>query len=85
MTKPLSPTMTDMLEEIAAHGGIVERRPGGYWTWPGCASSGGVPITYWGTTTVQALVDRGRLSYSKHQQSRQGEFPVEAKIQESAS
>lgn len=83
MTKAqdLSPTMKTALHEIYSHGGIVERRPGGYWTWPQCLSNGGVPINYFGTSTIEALVARGKLEYMARQESsrRAGSFPIEAK------
>ena len=77
----LSPTMKSAYHEIWTHGGIVERRPGGYWTWPHCLSSGGVPTTYFGTSTIEALVRRGKLEYTARQESsrRAGSFPIEAK------
>jgi len=76
----LSPTMKSALHEIYSHGGIVERRPGGYWTWPQCLSNGGVPITYFGTSTIEALVAREKLIYTNHQMGRRGQFPIEATV-----
>jgi len=83
--KDLSPTMKTALHEIYSHGGIVERRPGGYWTWPQCLSNGGVPLAYYGTTTIEALVARGKLEYTNHQTGRRGDFPIGAKVTVTAS
>jgi hypothetical protein len=82
----LSPTMKSTLHEIYSHGGIVERRPGGYWTWPQCPSNGGVPLVYYGTTTINALVDRGKMKYTAHKESsrRAGSFPIEAQVTDEA-
>ncbi len=81
----LTPTMKDALHQIYCHGGMVERRPGGYWTWPQCLSNGGVPLTYYGTTTIEALVTRGKLEYTNHQTGRRGSFPIGAKVTDAAS
>lgn len=80
----LSPTMLDALKQAAAHDGKLERRPGGYWVYPGVALSGSRYVWWAGTTTVHALVTRGAMAYTKWQQRNRskggGDFPVEATI-----
>lgn len=80
MPKPLkmSATMVAALDDIHLHGGKVERRQGGFWTYPGCPTNGGVPHWYLGTSTVEALVTRGWLRYTQMQKGRRGEFPISA-------
>lgn len=77
LTRPMEIAMAD----IARIGGTVERKPGGYWVRPGVAWSSS---TGWGlsipTTTVQALVRRGKLAYTEHQEGRRGKFPIRAAI-----
>ena len=70
------------------HGGRLIRHAGGFWSWPGCPrhSHNGLPEESFGTTTIQALVDRGQLTYSQWQDGRGGAFPVAVEIvAESAS
>lgn len=76
----LSPTMKTALHEIYSHGGTAARRPGGYWTWPQCLSNGGVPLTYYGTPTIEALVARGKMQYTAWQEGRRGRFPIKAEV-----
>lgn len=79
MTKTLSRTMTYVLREARRHGKLI-REPGGFWTFPGCAHSrGAVPDWYAGTTTINALVERGVMTFGERKESRSGgSFPIEA-------
>jgi len=62
--RKLSATMAIALGDTVAHGGLLIRHVGGYWAWPGAPKrDDGLPAEYYGTSTVQALVDRGELVY----------------------
>lgn len=78
----LSPTMLATLQVIRMKGhGKAVRWPGGFWTYEGAKWNGNAPEWFVGTTTIQALVQRGELEYTKHQDSRRGgSFPIEASI-----
>lgn len=90
MTKlsEMSATMAACLAFIEAarneHGGKIVRFPGGYWTHAGCDRNGRRPSQYFGTPTIEALVKRGWLRYSRWQEAtapaRSRSFPVEAEI-----
>lgn len=60
-----SPTQLGVLVELANHGGVIERWPGGFWTWPDCAyrstAFGKVPTWHAGTATVRAMTRAGWL------------------------
>ena len=91
MTKAeaLSKQMQDVLDVATKHGGILERWPGGYWSYPGVKTKFGSPNWWTGTSTIHALVTRGRLEYTQHRvRSRRtagGTFPVQAKVKEPAA
>jgi hypothetical protein len=59
--------MQEAILKARLHGGILERLPGGFWTYPGChREQKGSMITYLGipdwwvsTHTIKALVARG--------------------------
>jgi hypothetical protein len=76
----LSFTMQETLDKISAGGGVVERVAGGFWILPGTMKWNGPSPAPWyaGASTIQALVARGRLHYTKRQEGRKGTFPVEA-------
>jgi len=76
----LSKTMTDALVALV-EAGSLERSPGGYWAPPGTPRHphNGVPVVYWGTSTISALIDRGRAQYSACMKGRRFEFPIEVK------
>lgn len=76
--KPLSATMAIALAEALEHGGKLIRHVGGYWSWPGCPkhAHNGNPEEYFGTSTVQALVDRGEMEFVEWKAGRGGEFPI---------
>jgi hypothetical protein len=80
--KPLSATMAACMVETIDHGGRLVRHVGGYWSWPGCPKrqNDGLPETYFGTTTIEALVARGELEYIKWRDGRNGRFPVAAAV-----
>lgn len=77
MTKPLSATMAAALAFSIDHGGKLVRHAGGYWTYPGCPKP---HEEYFGTTTIQALVDRGELRYVEWKGGRGGRFPIAVNI-----
>jgi|ERR1017187_3404434 hypothetical protein len=68
----LSPEMKRCLERVKAHDGTITRYPGGFW----CVDSS--ELTY-GTTTVEALVKRGRLEYCEWKESHGRKFPIKAR------
>jgi hypothetical protein len=67
------------------HGGKLIKFSGGYWTFPDCPRSGGLPTEYYGTTTIEALVRRGRLQYTEWINGRRLRFPVVASLTETAA
>jgi hypothetical protein len=56
--------------------GALTRHPGGYWGAPKYERYG----VWFSTSTVDALVKRGRLIYTAWKDGRKGRFPIEAKI-----
>ena len=65
--------MKDAYDQAKASDGKIKRTPGGYW-WPtDCKYS-------FGTTTIEALVNRGVATYTEWKDSKRGRFPVEATI-----
>jgi hypothetical protein len=81
--KPLSATMAIALREAIAHGGKLVRHQGGYWTVPGAVMSASIghPFDWWtGTTTIDALVDRGRMKFTQYKQSCGTRFPIVAEV-----
>lgn len=83
-TAQLSPLMREALAMANSHGGHFERLPGGYWTYLGCERTphDGLPRWYVGTPTVQALVSRKLMEYTRYRQRRRdgGEFPIAASV-----
>jgi len=71
MLPDLSPTMLGAYNDAKAHGGKLFRFPGGYWRTMQDAGN------HHGTSTIQALVNRGVAIYSSHREGRNGLFPVE--------
>lgn len=64
----LTPTQQDLVRRVREGGGLIERRPGGFWTLPGMKDwddRPGVPRWYQATGTVQALAKRGVLEVTK--------------------
>ncbi len=81
MTKEISATMAICLAMAHDHGGKLTRYVGGYWSWKGVArNQNGNPIEYAGTSTVEALVSRKRLTYSDWKDGRNGRFPIAVEI-----
>ena len=81
MGKPLSPTMTECLAYIRDGGGEIERFPGGFWATPGEHPWPGHSVRqHYGTTTVQALITRGKLEYTEWKQNQTGRFPIRAML-----
>lgn len=81
MKDELSPTMRSALACAKAYGGKIVRYPGGYWAREGWMQNGDRSASY-GTSTIQGLVDRERLEYTKFQQHKKGggSFPIEATV-----
>ena len=73
----LSQKMQQALSYAIKNGGSLRRYQGGYWAmehwrsheWP-----------WFGTSTVEALVSRGVMSYSEWMEGRNGRFPVAAVV-----
>jgi hypothetical protein len=88
----LSPVMAAALQVAGEHGGTLVRRPGEFWTWPGCPEEEHNPDfqpysapTWWvGTRTVDALIDRGLVRITGEQVSRGNlhRFAVEVTVVE---
>lgn len=78
--KPLTPMMLSLIAFMRKFGDKVHRHPGGFWTneiWSG-------RITY-GTSSVQALVDRGLAAYTRSRTGANGTFPIEATLTAAAA
>ena len=61
MPKPISTTMKCALQVAAKFGGVLERRPGGFWTYPTCGWADSLcrtPSWHVGTQTVNSLLSR---------------------------
>ena len=73
----LSQKMQQALSYAIKNGGSLRRYQGGYWAmehwrwheWP-----------WFGTSTIEALVSRGVMSYSEWMEGRNGLFPVAAVV-----
>lgn len=59
---PLTSTMTDALDAMKKHGGL-KRLPGGFWIRPSAPTFAGE--SWFGTTTMEALVKRGVAKYTE--------------------
>lgn len=75
--RPISGVMAAALACAYEHGGKLTRHQGGYWAYHGWRHGNG---EYFGTTTVNGLVKRGRLRVTEWKQGRGDRFPVEAEI-----
>jgi hypothetical protein len=73
MKTEITPEMRRCLERINEASGTITRYPGGFW-YPkeGMAS--------FGTTTVEALVKRGKLEYCEWKEYHGRKFPIKAKM-----
>lgn len=78
----ISATMAIALDMAQRHDGRLVRLAGGFWTWKGAPRNGhnGHPVDYAGTSTIEALVKRGRMQYVEWRPGRRGSFPVEVRI-----
>ena len=73
----VSPTMQAALDMLEQHGAL-ERRPGGFWTFPGCVETRPtVPDWNVAVNTIEALVDRNLAVVSKR--AGKAQFAVEVK------
>jgi len=70
----LTPEMQKCLNQISTGDGTITRHPGGFW-YP----SGDGKLSF-GTTTVEALVKRGRLEYCEWKESHGRKFAIKARI-----
>ena len=80
----LSPSMRGAIDHAIKHSGgnpdnaVLVRFPGGFWSNREWKLHQG---TYWGTTTIEAIVRRGAGEYVKHQTRKDGStFPIEMKV-----
>ncbi len=65
--RTISASMIAAIEMARKHGGTLEIRPGGFWTWPGCpAVANGVPEWYVPTVTVRGLTVRRLAEITQH-------------------
>ena len=71
----LSATMLDAVKHANKHGGSLVRYPGGFWCRDGLRDRA---YPWWGTPTVQALVNRGVAEYSEWKETAHSRFPVRA-------
>lgn len=79
----LSPTMIQALQAIRAGSGTVRKMPPNV-RFHGCScwEVEGVNGALFGTSTIQALVDRGYLMYTEWVNGKTKIWPVKAEIQE---
>jgi hypothetical protein len=79
---PRSTAMAICLAQTIEHGGRLIHHRGGCWTWPDCprAPHSGIPETYFGAATIQALVTLGRMAYVEWEEGKSGRFPIVAAI-----
>ena len=79
--KSLTATMAIALATTVEHGGKLIRHQGAYWTWPDCPRGSDGRLQEWfGTTTIDALVDRGRMKYVTYKEGRGTRFPIVAEV-----
>lgn len=82
MKKAISETQTQCLCAAMQYGALV-RYVGGFWSYDGVKRDhNGNPVYFFGASTVDGLVKRGRLEYTTWQEGRKGKFPIGAKIKE---
>jgi hypothetical protein len=62
---PPSETQIEVIRTLSENGGTAERRPGGFWTFPGCpeqqARAQKMPAWYFSEQTLEAMESRGWL------------------------
>jgi hypothetical protein len=72
--------MRDAVEYARQHGGVLVRYPGGFWAkggWRGCGCG-----VWFGTTTVNALLERGVAEVVEWKEGRSCRFPIKVKVRE---
>lgn len=73
----ISATMAAALAMAHEHGGTLTRYQGGFWSWSGAPRDhNGIPVEWFNTSTIEALVKRRRLQYSEYKQGHRHRFPV---------
>lgn len=82
--KKLSVEMTRCLAHAKEHDSHLVRSPGGFWAASDARFIGNVPHPYFGTTTVEALVNRGEMEYTDWQRSGVRPFPIQATVKEAS-
>ena len=79
---PAMRTLVDWMREQPDQS--IHRHPGGYWRnkdpLEPCPPIKGTYIGSFGTSTVQAIVDRGVAEYTEWQEGRSGRFPIQARL-----
>lgn len=68
--------MMRCLDFMKSSGGKIHRHAGGYWT---CGNLISFENSF-GSTTVQALVDRSLVQFTEHRDGRYGRFPITAEL-----
>lgn len=79
----LTQKMQSALKFANDHGGKIARYPGGFWMEEDFKSVAGRRVISFGTSTVEALVSRGLMVYSKWQEGKHRTFPIEATVTKS--
>lgn len=72
----ISPTMKECLEYAELHGNVLRRYQGGFWAkrgWQGPRVGG----SWFGSATVNALIDRGLAEVTEWQEGRSSRFPIQ--------
>lgn len=79
---PVSKTQTRAIAFAKQHENKITRHPGGFWAGPEFRRQAGKE--WFGTSTVQALVNRGLMEYSEWRgyKGRPGQYPIEATLTE---
>lgn len=73
----MSATMAIALDFAMESKGELVRYQGGFWAPRGMPMQPhGAPADYVNTTTIEALVARGKLKYTEFRTGRNGEFPI---------
>lgn len=74
----LSPTMHSAINFAKKNGDKLIRQPGGFWR------AEGVQYPWFGSSTINALVDRGVAEYTQWQERKNGgqPFPIEMTLKE---
>lgn len=70
MAEKPSKTQREVLDVLRREGGVIERRSGGFWTYPHASQKpvigvGYVPEWHVGTNTVQSMLRKGLLIETK--------------------